>query len=116
MKNRSIWRKLELFIILKNNLLYCFILQKAGWNLFKIFVWFVYENLAKILTLLLPQIHPNFFMETFLHRCEGDSVFGKFSLFFCLLESFSLYLQRHPMNVGEINTEEAVAEKQQNGN
>lgn len=28
---------------------------------------------------LLPQIHPDFFMETFLHRCDGDS---------CFLENF----------------------------
>ena len=55
-------------------------------------------------------------METFLRRCDGDLVFGKFSLFFLAFEIFSLYLLRRSLNVGDIYNKEVVAEMQQNGN
>ena len=60
-------------------------MQKTGWNLFKIFAWFVYENLAKILTLLLPQIHPDVSLKRFFVAVMAIRVFWKiFSLFLAL--------------------------------
>ena len=85
MKNRSVWRKLELFIILKNNLLYSFMLQKVGRNLFKIFAWFACKKLVGILTLLLPQIHPDVSLKRFFVAVMAIRVFWKiFPLFLAL--------------------------------